>query len=429
MKHPTGKLWKTELNKSPLWLLEWSLPAIARHCVLLAVDSTDSCGDHDHSSDTWQPHPDLRALLQFLARSLNPEDEYLLWLIGQNKPIILQKTFTRLNQSCPGEFATELEQLIKPVRGGTWLKDTLAVMIREAVIHRAEGMLPFLLVATDGEVFDAEALGEVILKERVGLVRLGKQESPQLEWLRDHTEKVQPTQDGLKEFLKVPARTISLIVPGRSDSDARFFSKDGELLPTATGSPWQIPLDARYLGMAFIGGDQPRPELVYAMGNVTEVEEKPLPYPVPPYLQNVIDYLRRSDPLWDRTPLRQLADALRKATEEKREVDVFRCPNPRCLYRRVTITTADLENSLFCCSCNALLLASDTQKQDELNTSMRWLCRIEDDESIGNPLKFEENAALTGVSPKEYRKACQIASDEKGTSWLALDLSVKKAFG
>lgn len=411
MKYSAGTLWEARLDEEFIWLLDWTPPALAKRRVLLAIDSTDSCGEYVSATGTWRLHHHIKELLQTLAQILEPEDTCALWMMGHNTPV-LRQSFSRQHQNYPGEFAATLERAIQPVRGGTWLVDTLKSMLREAAHHQAAGMQPFLLLVTDGEVFDADGIREILRDEHIGLVQLGPWVGPQ--WLKQHTEEVQLKRDRLEQFLTLPARKISWTAPMWSGTDVRRFSKEGELL---TDDPGQLSPNEAYVGVVFVGRNQPFPKLVFAVENtsseVIAVEKKPLSNSAPAHLQRVLDLLRQRSLHWDHARLRDLVAALRAAQTPEKATSVFTCRSERCSSR--FLTTDDLQRSLFCRWCNALLLALETKKRDQLlehKIPCQWLCHIEADGSVGHPMP--SNLESNG-------KACWLFTKDNGT-WLGLDL-------
>lgn len=324
-------MWQTTLRDSltPLWLLEWPLERRMRRRVLVAADTSDSCEDQRSA---------LTSLSRMLARVMSDGDSMALWVIGcaeKRAEIVMRRASDR------DLLVQTFDRALVKVRGGTWLRPTLDAMAREAAASDARHDACFGLVASDGEIFDVEAMPDV---PTTGFVRLGDRESRQLAIVRQRFTEVAATDTSLGRFLTAPPLAVSLD-PGWQGMCARKFSAAGALVD---GEPFAVEAGESMLRVAMVGGERPRPVVEYRTSNAAWHEIDctcaALPPDRPPHLQRVIVALDGgSDPLqavgWSAAALNDLA-AGRPLT----------CP--RCAH-----AVPEPRRSLYCRRCGALALS------------------------------------------------------------------------
>jgi len=335
MATATGKLWSAGLrNGAPVWLLEWTLRQRLPRRVLLAVDTSDSCVPEGER---------LKALFRVLANILDLGDSCSLWVLGRRE----KATEAVINHHHDRQrLAQNLAGGLTGVRGGTWLTATLDAMLAEAA-RSDSAAESFFLLASDGEVFDAGALAARKLP-RLGFVRLGDRDSRQLEVLQAQTTAVTATEPALKSFLIDPLLSVRLQHGWRGERLVEF-SDQGEIvgeLPKSDPLPIATGRDA--VRVAFVGGNEPQPQLLYAAGgkswSESQVERQNLSPGVTALPHLVIRALQGNEVDWDWERLKLLAADHAK----KQEFDCPKCHRTKLLARR----------KLFC-SCERLLVARD----------------------------------------------------------------------
>jgi hypothetical protein len=405
VENPRGTLWKGELEGVPVALFECELPQPVRRGVLLAVDSTDSCWPADCTDEGDTLHPEVDALLSALSEVLEPGDECSIWLFGRTEPTLRTTIAPGVH---PGEITGSLRRGISPVLGGTWLQHTLRAMIREADTQRSLGMAPFVLVATDGEIFDWEALRELLPGLGAALVELRANDPVAPEPLQDLTVTVPPTRGSLRSFMALPERQIHLSVPGWEGRAVTRFSGAGELEP---GPALSVPNGASWLRVAFVGGTPPRPVLIFKQGadesRVADFEVRAVDARIPRHLGRVLDLLRADCWSWDAERLRRLASKLDTGRNE--ESNAIACRHESCPAHRKGVPLEQLRRSLFCPSCQNLLLAERSITRSQLERRggpLVWQIPLDPTGRPGEPTAVSSRAG--------DRDVCRILDDQDG---------------
>jgi hypothetical protein len=183
-----GKVWEVAQSYGTVLLIrcDWA-PRLHRR-VLLAVDRSDSTSGATDS---------LQSVVTELARTLDPGDIVALWVMGEAAPL---QEFEIRNESARRDMAQLICSLRESPRG-TWLRETWSGM-RTVSARPKPGFSDFLMVISDGEVFDA------------GSSDPQPPGSP-LRWLRLRGGAGEPTNDFKEMVAEAPAISLS-----RCDSTA-----------------------------------------------------------------------------------------------------------------------------------------------------------------------------------------------------------------
>lgn len=140
-------IWRTRIGDRTLWLLEERVQVRLRRRVLLAVDTSDSC---------WPgKQQQIEAAVRAVSYGLQAHDECHMWIMGRETPAIE----TRLaddSEAARAALSHRLCSRLVAETGGTWLRETAEAMT--AAARESTETLDYLLVVTDGSIFDAEAV-------------------------------------------------------------------------------------------------------------------------------------------------------------------------------------------------------------------------------------------------------------------------------
>ncbi len=392
MAAATGKLWNTGLrNGAPVWLLEWELRQRLPRRVLLAVDTSDSCA---------QAGAGLADLFSALASTLELGDSCALWLLGRREKALETVIAHHHDRQ---RLAQNLAGSLTGVRGGTWMERTLDAMLAEAAGSNLAAAESFLLLASDGEIFDAEVLATRRLP-RLGFVRLGETGSRQLGVIEAHTTSLTATGPALKSFLVSSPLAVELKHGWRGEKLVEF-SGQGEITGELSKSdPLLVAAGRDRVRVAFVGGNEPQPQLLYAASGrswpESRVERQNLSADDPAHLHLVVRALQGSEVEWDWARLKKLAADHRKEA-------VFDCPG---CHRRKQLA----RRKLFC-ECETLLVASDGIKRGEA------LALYED--TVRFPVRDDGEVGRTPEAGKwDTGNDAYDVLEEDGQRWLVLNL-------
>ncbi len=381
-----GRIWEGVMRdgKTPVWLLEWELSLHRRRRVLVAVDTSDSCSEH---------RPAIQAFFRQLAEVLDAGDCCAVWVLGRPdaaREYGLRRSADRM------ELPQALLAGLCETRGGTWLGETLRGMKRYAAGSAAAGARDFLMLLSDGEIFDADVLlwGE---PSPIGFVRLGERSSDALEVVRKRTVSVCATPAGLKAFLACPAPCARL-EPNWTGVRTAAFVESGNL---SDGDALSIREGQSHVRVAFVGGAPPSPRVIYTADGAEWTDEEcrreGLSREAPPYLRRVLRELAGNAVDWDCGRLAELA-----AKGASAAFTCGRCKAP------------SQPGRIFCRRCGGLLLSRDVVPQRELPVHGLVRFRIGSD---GGVLPVE-SPACAEIGDLPFR----VIEDEEGT-WLVVDLS------
>ena len=155
----------------------------------------------------------------------------------------------------------------------------------------------------------------------------------------------------------------------------------------------------------------PRPVLAIKRGTeelrVDELEIREIQAGIPRHLERVLDQLRADCWRWDRDQLRLLATKIRSGTEE--EADAIACRNGGCPAHGKGVRLAQLQLSLFCPSCQGLLLAEGSITRCQLQRigfPLVWQVPLDRAGHPGDPVPAPSRAG--------GRHVCRILDDEDG---------------
>jgi len=389
MARDSGKLWEARLRdaKTPVWLLEWAIQRQARRRVMVAVDTTDSCAEH---------RARLGEFCRLLANTLEVSDRCSVWILGRAvKAVEMELDRPQQRQ----HMAYSLAAAIVDERGGTWISETVNAMVKESANVNA-GENCFLLVVSDGEIFDAESLPSRS-EPAVGFVRLGNRTSRQLGVMKSKTTEVSASEPGLKKFLASPPMSVRLKHDWKGDG-AAYFSSEGDLLdPLPPGDLCEVPTDQGMLRVAFVGGTLSSLSLRYsgAVSSWTddEVARHKLTQESEKHLLKVVRQIQGDSVDWNKDLLRSLV------------VDQERNPSVRCSGCGHSNL---LRSSLFCTVCEALLVSRDGIKRRDLPLLGAVRFPVSNDGAIGE-------SSHCDWSPGDHAYG---VSERDGGRWLALKL-------
>ena len=378
-----GGLWEARLRdgKTPVWLLEWRLRLQLRRRVLIAVDRSDSCDSEVEL---------VRECLRIVGGILNSGDFCAVWIMGSSEPV----WEAEIGQD---RLAQAFDACRQGTRGGTWLKTSFDAM-KLAARGCPQDERCVLMIVSDGEVFDAEAVKESELSG-VGFVRLGGWESDGESYLQQSTRPLTPTDRSLRDFL-TNGRPMVQYQAGWQGTRAIRFLASGDLLDGASAT---IDETEEWLRVAFIGGTMPLIRITYKLGS-TVWTDMDLPSGLLPgegfdHLRRVLSRLSGGGVEWDEDRLRQLAAGL--------PVE-FPCPHVHCGF-----TGSSIARSLFC-HCRALLVSRDGVRREDLPVNYKRSVRFE----------INQDGTLGPAQPHDAVRDIRSFSIEKldGRQWLVLNL-------
>jgi hypothetical protein len=335
---PRGKLWETELrDHTPVWLLEWDIARQAQRRVLLAVDTTDSCATENEQ---------VKSFFRTLLNALDVGDSCAMWLVGVSQKVFDQKLDHSQRRA---EMAQKMAGALHTVRSGTWFKPTVEGMVSEARLKATDAHIYFLLVS-DGEIFDAEQLLQ-LMPRSFGLMHLGQRQSSQMSLLSQITEVVTNSDQSLQRFLRGLSLSAKL---KHSGSNVRVvqFSAAGELTrELSINDSISLGDEETKVRVAFVGGSRPEPRLEYQALERTwdeiDIECARLVRSQMPHLEQVLRLLDGNEVKWDVERLELLA-------KDRNKTQKLRCPScPREMLARKTLF----------CACKSLLVSLDGIKQ------------------------------------------------------------------
>jgi hypothetical protein len=185
---------EAEAREEVLWYLECDPPRDTPRRVLLAVDMSDSCLERSRNG--------VESAIQSLTRVLDAGDRCELWLFGiehrERRPSLRPEAV--LEVVLAGSSYADREQLGERLRSalrgteaqlragpvpeafhcGTWFAETAAAMLASlASPSTPPGQSRYLVVLTDGEIWDMEAVPALTADRlRVGVLRLKGSEGP-----------------------------------------------------------------------------------------------------------------------------------------------------------------------------------------------------------------------------------------------------------
>jgi hypothetical protein len=225
------------------WLLQMKL----RRRILVAVDTSDSCRAE---------RKQIEGFLNTLVELMQVNDSCSLWTLGQEEKAYecKMKSDGSLGRR---QISQEMIRSLRTIRTGTWLRKTLQAMTQADREITSPCEQSFLLVVSDGEIFDVEAIDfEALGETPPGFVRVGDRFSSQFDVFRQHSVMVQPTYSSLKQFLAHRPLWIT-IKEGWQGKLIRRFSLEGELLSQEDG-PFCMEGERDSIGLSFVAEQLPR---------------------------------------------------------------------------------------------------------------------------------------------------------------------------
>jgi hypothetical protein len=208
--------------------------------------------------------------------------------------------------------------------------------------------------------------------------------------------------------MTLPEREIHLSVPGWKGRAVTRFSDAGELEP---GPALSVPDDARWLRVAFVGGTPPKPVLIFKQGveerRVTDFEVRDVDARIPPHLERVLDLLRADCWSWDSDHLRRLASKFSAGRDE--ETNAIACRHEGCPAHGKNVPLEQLRRSVFCPSCQNLLLAQRSITRSRLERRrglLVWQIPLDPTGQPGEPSAARSRTASQDV--------CRIVDDQDG---------------
>jgi len=247
-------LWRETINESlPIWYVDCpTLPQCGlRRRVFLVLDTTDSC---------WpQSRDQVMTWLNRLANMLDTGDSCSLWLLGQDRPVLEDLILEGGNrEQWRNTISDALDSV--PTRAGSWLRDTIDGI--NICTGTGEADNSYLLLVTDGVIYDA---GQVELPEYIDPSRIlavspeGLPATLDGAWKKLHDERT------LQDVLYLPSTDIKILLENEAGSHvylcgAQNHRRVGDVVDVVDGVP------GNRLGLCYMGGQEPRPVLVYSAG-------------------------------------------------------------------------------------------------------------------------------------------------------------------
>jgi len=357
-------LW-TSATLHEVSILEWDSPPPLSRRVHLAVDTSDSC---------WaNPHP-ANALIRDIAHTLVSGDQCFVWLIGDTSPVLSLEVTHTTNQN---DVYTRIKRGLEPGpdqpntwfrNKGTWLMPTLTAMASHCGQNQSLGGKPFLLVATDGEIFDVGELYQVteylercLPGQPIGLMLLNPSAADNglLGRLRDtlgrQCDNLGSDSNCIGRFLALPTRETLLSIPSWSGC---VYCLNSEGKPDAK-SIWEFTQGNQRINLpgsnvrssvALVGDGQPQPL-------VNGVVAKETHYP-PRHIQKQFDELGIFSKAWWHYPSVQKLMTIVDGSKADGTLACRLCQNQE-------YGLNDLRLSLYCNECNRFLLAENPAIQDD----------------------------------------------------------------
>ena len=337
----TAILWETQIPslEKPLWLLEWQAPAAPRRSLHLIMDTTDSCLKH---GETMKP------IVRKALATLEPGDKCTLWMMGPAQPA---GTWPVNDASSRGQelMCDALWSSLCEIKGGTWLSDTFSA-VKQSVEQETDSA--YLLIITDGEIFDREAPG--LLKPpdfSLAVLYVDYDDPPSDTSLFPWGKGWKPDQFGYDAFFKRPDTGFQIDTDDRRQGGIFAFALDGK---ATARSEFPEVVAGQWLRLAFVGG--PRPVLRIASGrkkrelNVVSHPLRDAHLTRRRKLEKVCRRIEGLHLVWRRDVLNRLAQNTN---------DSFCCQSCSAPFK------PKLTRQAFCSHCGALLIAWGTAYRED----------------------------------------------------------------
>ena len=341
--------WLTELEVSGTgpraWSLDWDVPAAPVNDLHVIVDTSDSCWPAQRGA--------IRDRLGKIARSLGRGDRCELWLLDRAEPVA-RIVLTGEDDAAWRAASESLASHLRPVEGGTWLRWTADAVERAIAATDVSAHIPWVVLLTDGEVFDAEAIpaapdGRHVV---VPLANTEKHHEHRLPWntlAGDH--------EGWRELFRRPEVVLDV-----GDWKGRVFEIAGSDLEEVDPARFHDDHLRTRVRRVFVGTNVPAPALVARIGE-REIRRHLSTGTNSSSTEHALlgSLIRGKLLLWNR----RIVNAVVGQLERRAAEGIAPCLCPNCGTR---FALAELLEDAFCSTCGSLRLADGTVRRDALRS-------------------------------------------------------------
>jgi hypothetical protein len=359
-----------------------------RRRLLILVDTSDSCSELE---------AERRNALRTIGLAMASDDRCAVWVMGR-----IAKAYDGVEPGAAG--------VLEQVRGGTWIGETLSAALAEPA---AAGERAFVVVVSDGEIFDADQLQP---RFRIGFFRVGSRESSFLDIVRKSTIALR-TVDDIKHFFRCVPPDVALDLRWSGGDRASRYDAEGNVIEDDP-DPTAIDSVQDYVRVVMVGGKSgafltpqagreeekaPRPQLTYCTDGTSWIDDDvtvaPLRDDAPLYVHKVMRRLGGDRLEWNRGALSLLLSA-------RGEVPLHcpRCGPDYSMLRQ--------KQSLYCDVCSGLLVTTTGVRHSQLPDKLHDFVRFA---IVGGELQMPPE-------PTELRTDCAFeVKTDAGRQWLVLN--------
>ncbi|MGA1867462.1 MAG: vWA domain-containing protein [bacterium] len=373
--------------------------------VTLLFDTSDSC---------WPRYkPKYHHLIKKVVDCLQPHDQCELWLLGKSVTATKTQPILRRDEASRRHMANELLSGLALYRGGTWLRKSINYIKNDtAKLRNQENR--FLIVVTDGEIFDREAVPQPNLKlQRIMVLYVGASIPQHNLWpaVSSIWHKHIDTPE-IEKFLSHSPVT-SLFYFGDDKSRALYQVCQDNSLMYCKCKTVEVSLGDKAMFCAVGGNSEFRPQLLFQ----TEGEEMSIPieYEIRSGKrceEKIYEQLEWLHPIWNMELLNTIVRMLQNNIISS-EINEIHCPH--CA-SSIKVEEIIHKNMIYCdkLGCSALLLLNGKVTRKILDKDLILQFPLtEDNKIVGSP-EFIKDIPHTKKTYDIYQK--------EGKSYLVIRL-------